>query len=83
MNKQIKKGISLLELVLVLGVISALVVEAFIVYPKVQASQHAQAERNNIATIQDGVKSLYISASGFTVFQTLWQFRLRFSRIIC
>lgn len=62
MNKQIKKGISLLELVLVLGIISALVVAAFIVYPKVQASQRAQAERNNIATIQAGVKSLYTSA---------------------
>lgn len=62
MNKQIKKGISLLELVLVLGIISALVVAAFIVYPKVQASQRAQAERNNIATILAGVKSLYTSA---------------------
>lgn len=66
MNKQIKKGISLLELVLVLGIISALVVSAFIVYPKVQVSQCAQAERNNIATIQAGVKSLYTPASGFT-----------------
>lgn len=51
---------------LVLGIISALVVAAFIVYPKVQASQRAQAESNNIATIQAGVKSLYTSASSFT-----------------
>ena len=65
-NKKSKKGFSLLELLLVLGIIAALVVAAFIVYPKVQASQRAQAESNNIATIQAGVKSLFTSASSFT-----------------
>ncbi|HBB8367448.1 TPA: prepilin-type N-terminal cleavage/methylation domain-containing protein [Escherichia coli] len=65
-NKKSKKGFSLLELLLVLGIIAALVVAAFIVYPKVQASQRAQAESNNIAAIQAGVKALYASASSFT-----------------
>ena len=65
-NKKSKKGFSLLELLLVLGIIAALVVAAFIVYPKVQASQRSQAESNNIATIQAGVKALYTSASSFT-----------------
>ncbi|UQY51077.1 type 4 pilus major pilin [Salmonella enterica] len=65
-KRKSKKGFSLLELLLVLGIIAALVVEAFIVYPKVQASQRAQAESNNIATIQAGVKALYTSASSFT-----------------
>lgn len=60
------KGFSLLELLLVLGVIAALVVGAFIVYPKVQASQRAEAESKNLATIQAGVKSLYTSASSFS-----------------
>lgn len=55
-KRKSKKGFSLLELLLVLGIIAALVVAAFIVYPKVQASQRAQAESNNIATIQAGVK---------------------------
>lgn len=64
-NIKSKKGFSLLELLLVLGIIAALVVAAFIVYPKVQASQRAQAESNNIATIQAGVKALYTSASNF------------------
>ena len=49
-----------------MGIIAALIVAAFIVYPKVQASQRAQAESNNIATIQAGVKALYTSASSFT-----------------
>lgn len=65
-KKKSRKGFSLLELLLVLGIIAALVVAAFIVYPKVQASQRAQAESNNIATIQTGVKTLYTSASSFT-----------------
>ncbi|EFT1001157.1 prepilin-type N-terminal cleavage/methylation domain-containing protein [Escherichia coli] len=65
-NKKSKKGFSLLELLLVLGIIAALVVAAFIVYPKVQASQRAKAESNNIAAIQAGVKALYASASSFT-----------------
>ncbi|HAT7491862.1 TPA: prepilin-type N-terminal cleavage/methylation domain-containing protein [Raoultella ornithinolytica] len=65
-RKKSKKGFSLLELLLVLGIIAALVVAAFIVYPKVQASQRAQAESNNIATIQAGVKALFTSASSFT-----------------
>ncbi|EOZ4665291.1 prepilin-type N-terminal cleavage/methylation domain-containing protein, partial [Enterobacter asburiae] len=43
-NIKSKKGFSLLELLLVLGIIAALVVAAFIVYPKVQASQRSQAE---------------------------------------
>ncbi|OON40546.1 type IV pilin [Izhakiella australiensis] len=60
-----KKGFSLLELLLVLGIIAALVVGAFIVYPKVQASQRAEAESKNIATIQSGVKALYNSASNY------------------
>ncbi|EDM1757893.1 type IV pilin [Salmonella enterica subsp. diarizonae] len=65
-KRKSKKGFSLLELLLVLGIIAALVVAAFIVYPKVQAAQRAQAESNNIATIQAGVKALYTSASSFT-----------------
>lgn len=65
-KRKSKKSFSLLELLLVLGIVAALVVAAFIVYPKVQASQRAQAESNNIATIQAGVKALYTSASSFT-----------------
>lgn len=65
-KRKSKKAFSLLELLLDLGIIAALVVAAFIVYPKVQALQRAQAESNNIATIQAGVKALYTSASSFT-----------------
>lgn len=33
-----KKGFSLLEILLVLGIIASLIVAAFIVYPKIQSS---------------------------------------------
>jgi prepilin-type N-terminal cleavage/methylation domain-containing protein len=82
-NIKSKKGFSLLELLLVLGIIAALVVAAFIVYPKVQASQRAQAESNNIATIQAGVKALYTSASSFTGLTNLLLFRRKYSQITC
>ncbi|WP_224718157.1 type 4 pilus major pilin [Pectobacterium versatile] len=61
-----KKGFSLLELILVMGVIAALVVAVFIVYPKVQASQRAEAEVKNIALIQAGTKSLYSAVSSYS-----------------
>jgi prepilin-type N-terminal cleavage/methylation domain-containing protein len=66
-NIKSKKGFSLLELLLVLGIIAALVVAAFIVYPKVQASQRAQAESNNIATIQAGVKAFILQLQALLV----------------
>lgn len=44
-----KKGFSLLELLLVLGIIAALIVAAFIVYPKVQDSNRATTEAKNIS----------------------------------
>lgn len=43
-NHKIQQGFSLLELLLVLGTIAALIVGAFIVYPKVQAAQRADTE---------------------------------------
>lgn len=55
------KGFSLLELLLVLGVIAALIVGAFIVYPKVRNSQSIDAEAKNIATIRSGILALYAS----------------------
>ncbi|MED5727507.1 type II secretion system protein [Enterobacter hormaechei] len=38
-DRKSKKGFSLLEILLVLGAIAALIVAAFMIFPKVQASQ--------------------------------------------
>jgi prepilin-type N-terminal cleavage/methylation domain-containing protein len=60
-----KKGFSLLELLLVLGIIAALIVAAFIVFPKVQAEQRANRTIQDIAAIDAGIKSLYASKAGY------------------
>ncbi|EPP7234187.1 type 4 pilus major pilin [Shigella flexneri] len=61
-----RKGFSLLELLLVLGIIAALIVAAFIVYPKVRTSQIVDAESKNIATIRGGLLSLYSATTDIT-----------------
>ncbi|WP_233977430.1 type 4 pilus major pilin [Pectobacterium versatile] len=65
-NHKIQQGFSLLELLLVLGTIAALIVGAFIVYPKAQAAQRAEIESKKIATIQAGIKSLYAASATYT-----------------
>ncbi len=65
-NQKIQQGFSLLELLLVLGTVAALIVGSFIVYPKVQAAQRAEAESKNIATIQTGIKSLYSATASYS-----------------
>lgn len=66
LRKKNKKGFSLLELLLVLGIIAALIVGAFIVYPKVRSSQQAEAESKNIATIKANLLALYAPVADVT-----------------
>ena len=54
-----KKGYSLLELLIVLGIVSALIAAAFLIYPKVRAHQQVEEETKNLTAIQAGMKSLY------------------------
>jgi len=61
-----QKGFTLTEILLVLVIAAAIVISAFIIYPKVQASARAEAESKNIATIVAGVKALYTSTSSYT-----------------
>lgn len=58
--KNIKKnGFSLLELMLVLGVIAALIIAAFMIYPKVSNSLKVSTEERNILTIKTVVVQTY------------------------
>lgn len=59
------KGFSLLELLLVLGIIAALIIAAFIIFPKVQSAQRVDQEAKNISALQAGVKSLYASMPSY------------------
>ena len=60
-----RKGFSLLELLLVMGIIAALIVGAFVVYPKVRASNNAAIEAKNIAMIQSSARSLYAAKGNY------------------
>ena len=74
-----RKGFSLLELLLVMGIIAALIVAAFIVYPKVQSYRNVKIESNNISSLKAEVptytspphtflkrKELYLILAGIT-----------------
>lgn len=58
-------GFSLIELLLVLGVVSGILVMAFIAYPKVQAASRSKTEAEHITFITHGVKSLYAMARNY------------------
>lgn len=52
-------GFSLVEILLVLGIIAILAIAAFIIFPQVQASNRANTEQTNITTLAAGIKNLY------------------------
>lgn len=57
-------GFSLIELLLVLGVLAILLVAAFVIYPQVRDRNQANAEAVNIRAIQAGVRTLFQSKPG-------------------
>lgn len=59
------KGMSLLDLVLILSIFSAMIIAAFIQYPKIQSSQRVEMEAKNITTIIAGVRGLYAGKQSF------------------
>jgi prepilin-type N-terminal cleavage/methylation domain-containing protein len=52
-------GFSLVEILLVLGIIALLAIAAFIIFPQVQAANRANTEQANITTMAAGIKNLY------------------------
>lgn len=52
-------GFSLIELLLVLAIVAALAVAAFIVYPRVQAGRNASYEAQVLSAAQAGVRALF------------------------
>lgn len=53
------QGFSLIELLLVLAIVAALAVAAFIIYPRVQSGRNATYENQVLSSAQAGVKALF------------------------
>ena len=58
------KGFSLIELLLVLGVLAILLVAAFVVYPQVRDRNQANAEVANLTSIKANLNNLYAPRGG-------------------
>ncbi|HBA4253763.1 TPA: prepilin-type N-terminal cleavage/methylation domain-containing protein [Escherichia coli] len=58
-NSKSKKGFSLLELLLVLGIVAAFIVAAFIVYPKIQTMYRVDRISKTIVGVKSSIKQLY------------------------
>lgn len=63
-NRNTAKGFSLIELLLVLGVLAILLVAAFVVYPQVRDRNQANAEVSNLTTIKANINNLYAARGG-------------------
>lgn len=63
-NQKQQRGFSLVELLLVLGVLAILLVAAFVVFPQVRDRNQANAEVTNLTTTKAGINNLYASKGG-------------------
>lgn len=58
------RGFSLIEMLLVLGVLAILLVAAFVVYPRVQLSNQINQEKANLSMLQNGIRSTLAPQGG-------------------
>lgn len=63
-NHNKSKGFSLIELLLVLGVLAILMVAAFVVYPQVRDRNQANSEVSNLMAAKANLNNLYASTNG-------------------
>lgn len=65
-TKQLSRGFSLVEILLVLGIIAILSIGAFIIFAQVKDSSDANTESQNLTTIIAGVRNLYGIRADYT-----------------
>lgn len=59
-----QRGFTLIEILLVLGVLALLLVAAFVVYPRVKTSQQINQEKSNLSMLQNGIRSTLATQGG-------------------
>lgn len=59
-----RKGFSLIEMLLVLGVLAVLLIAAFVVYPRVRDASRANNEVANLTLIKANIQNMYASTMG-------------------
>ncbi|WP_413499874.1 type 4 pilus major pilin [Buttiauxella gaviniae] len=64
-NKKRNIGFSLLEMLLVLAVSAVIVIAAFMIYPKISASQKIDNDTKLLSVINSGIKSIYTSTANY------------------
>lgn len=62
--KKCKRGFSLIEILITIGIIAVLALAAFIAFPIVQGRLHAKQEASNIRSIQANVRATFLSQNG-------------------
>lgn len=60
-----KKGFSLLETILVLAIAAALIIAAFMIYPKAKASSKVNSDTQLLSTIKAGIHEIWGSTSNY------------------
>ena len=63
---RLQKGFSLVEIMLVLGLVAVFIGVVFMTYSKVKSNSDVNTEVQNITAIQGGIHRLYASQSNFT-----------------
>ena len=66
-NFKASQGFSLIELLLVLAIIAALAVAAFVIYPRVQAGRAATYEAQVLSSVQASIKGLFQNGNYFAL----------------
>lgn len=61
-----KKGFSLLELLLVMAIIAALIVAAFIIYPKISSSAKVTNDIKVLSLLDAGIKGMYRGQAAYS-----------------
>lgn len=64
--KKYKNGFSLIETLLVLGVLAVILIAAFVIYPKVRDNTRASNEATNIRMIQTNVRNTYLNKGNYS-----------------